>query len=121
MKFLIGKIDDLENLIDISNRITPPVITESNRTQSVNYTIGGATIIDRISNTHKMHIELTIPTIPDTEWNNIKAILKEMSFAIRWEGETHEVRLDGDIPTPVLVADSDSYLVGDIKLELDEL
>lgn len=121
MKFIICKKDDTDNAIDLSHRITPPAISETNRTQSVNYTIGGAAVIDRISSSVKRRIELTIPLIPKEEWDKIKVILREMSFLAFWEDKGCEVRLDGEIPTPVLAASGDSYTAGDIKLELEEI
>lgn len=121
MKFLIYKKDDAENIIDLSAVITPPAVSETNRTQSVNYTIGGATVIDRISNSLKRRMELTIPVITKEQWNSVKAVLNEMSFMVIWDGKTYEMRLDGEIPTPVITAGADSYLAGDIKLALDEM
>ena len=121
MKFLICRKDDTDNAVELSSRITPPVVTETNRTQSVNYTIGGAAVVDRISSTHKRHFEITIPVISKEEWDKIKAILREMSFLVFWEDKGYEVRLEGELPTPVITAGINSYTAGDIKLEFDEM
>lgn len=121
MKFIISLKDDIETSYDLSSRITPPVISETNRTQSVKYTIGGAAVVDRISNALKHRIELTIPVIPNDEWEKIKTILCEMSFMVYWDNKGYEMRLSGDLPTPVITAYQDSYIAGDIKLELEEM
>ena len=51
MQLKIYKGDDpvaVGTALDLSKAVLPPSVTSKNRTESVNYTLGGSAIIDRI-------------------------------------------------------------------------
>lgn len=125
MQLRIYKGDDptaADSSVDLSKVILPPSLTSKNRTESVNYTIGGAAVIDRVADIQKVRMELTFPLIGRELWSRLRnEFFTEMSFKALWDGHTYEMRVDGEIPTPVLVAKGSDYTASDIKITLEEL
>lgn len=114
MTFKIGDID-------VSKLVLPPEITDTFRSQSVNYTLNGSLVVDRISELTKKRITVQIPLIPGEQWTAIKAVIKPISFTVSVDSAEYTVHLDGDIPTPVLYADSDNIMCSDITLTFEEM
>lgn len=114
MTFKIGEID-------ISKLISPPEITDTFRSQSVNYTLNGSLIVDRISELMKKRIAVQIPLIAQKKWEEIKAVIRPISFEVSVDGAAYTVHLDGDLPTPVLYADGGEVMCGDISLTFEEM
>ncbi len=125
MQLKIYKGDDpvaVGTALDLSKAVLPPSVTSKNRTESVNYTLGGSAIIDRIADIQKVRMELTFPLITKELWERLKSeFFTEMSFKVLWDGHTYEMRVDGEIPTPVLFAKGQDYTAADIKITLEEL
>lgn len=107
--------------IDISRLILPPEITDTFRSQSVNYTLNGSLIVDRISELTKKKITVQIPLITQKQWNEIRAVIKPISFEISVDSAVYKVHLDGDMPTPVLYAGENEVMCGDISLTFEEM
>ncbi|MBP1543800.1 MAG: hypothetical protein J6A16_06870 [Oscillospiraceae bacterium] len=114
MIFMIGDID-------MGKLMIPPEISDTFRSQSVNYTLNGSAVIDRISEFTKKRISVQIPLIPSDKWAEIKAIITPMSFPVAVDDSTYTMRLDGDIPTPVIYTTEGGYLCGDISLVFEEV
>lgn len=114
MTFKIGDID-------VSKLILPPEMTDAFRSQSVNYTLNGSLVVDRISELSKKRISVQFPLIPLAKWEEIKAIIKPISFAVSVDSVSYTVHLDGDIPTPVLYADGEDIMCSDISLTFEEM
>ena len=111
-----------EGSVDLSSVILPPSLTSKNRTESVNYTLGGAAVVDRVADIRKVRMELTFPLISKELWERLRSeFLTQMSFKVLWDGHTYEMRVDGEIPTPVLTAKGTDYTAADIKITLEEL
>ena len=125
MQLKIYKGDDpvaVGTALDLSKAVLPPSVTSKNRTESVNYTLGGSAIIDRIADIQKVRMELTFPLITKELWERLKSeFFTEMSFKVLWDGHTYEMRVDGEIPTPVLFVKVQDYTAADIKITLEEL
>ncbi len=125
MQLKIYKGDDpvaVGTALDLSKAVLPPSVTSKNRTESVNYTLGGSAIIDRIADIQKVRMELTFPLITKELWERLKSeFFTEMSFKVLWDGHTYEMRVDGEIPTPVLFVKGQDYTAADIKITLEEL
>jgi hypothetical protein len=110
--------------INIANVCKPPRINQTHRSQSVNISLNGNTLIDRIGG-HKYSIIIEIPFIKDNLWYSIIPNLKLISFNVRFQfgGEilTRQFYLNGEIPSPVsFVKNNQAYFQG-ISLRLEEL
>lgn len=114
MTFKIGEID-------VSKLILPPDINDVFRSQSVNQTLNGSLVVDRISELSKKRIEVRFPMIPLEKWTEIKAVIKPITFSVSVDGDTYSVHLSGDIPTPVLFANGDEIMCSDISLTFEEM
>ncbi|MBP1578994.1 MAG: hypothetical protein J6B57_02785 [Oscillospiraceae bacterium] len=114
MTFKIGDID-------VSKLILPPEITDTFRSQSVNQTLNGSLVVDRISELSKKRIEVRFPMITLEKWTEIKAVIKPITFSVSVDSDTYSVHLSGDIPTPVLFANGDEIMCSDISLTLEEM
>ncbi len=114
---MVFKISD----IDVGKLILPPQITDVHRSQSVNYTLNGSCIIDRISAAAKKQIAVQIPLIDSAKWAEVKAVISLMSFAVTVDDTAYTMRLDGDIPTPVLYTTEGGYVCSDISLVFEEV
>lgn len=114
MIFMIGDID-------MGKLMIPPEISDTFRSQSVNYTLNGSAVIDRISEFAKKRISVQIPLIPNDKWTEIKAVITPMSFPVTVDDSTYTMRLDGDIPTPVIYTTEGGYFCGDISLVFEEV
>lgn len=114
MVFKIGELD-------VSKLILPPEIIDTFRSQSVNYTLNGSLVIDRISELTKRRITVQIPLISGEKWTELKETIRPISFAVSIDGAAYTVHLDGDLPTPVLYADGGEVMCGDITLTFEEM
>lgn len=114
---MLFKIGD----IDLGKLIIPPEITDVFRSQSVNYTLNGSAIIDRISEFSKKRITVQLPLIDSARWGEIKTVIAGMTFSVMVDSEIYTMRLDGDIPTPVIYTTEDGYFCGDISLTFEEV
>ncbi len=115
---MVFKIGDT----DVSKCVTPPQITEEYRSQSVNYTLNGSAVVDRIANYPKRRIEVTLCGMDKTAWEVIKKYLKsaaELSISI--DNENIPVYLDGGIPTPIIYAEKNGYVCSEIELAFEEM
>ena len=107
--------------IDISRYILPPEITDVFRSQSVAQTLNGSLVVDRISELTKTRVAVQIPLIPRAKWEEIKAAIKPISFAVSVDSKTYTVHLDCDIPTPILYADGADVMCSEISLTFEEM
>ena len=107
--------------IDISGYILPPDITDVFRSQSVAQTLNGSLVVDRISELTKTRISVQIPLISRAKWEQIKALIKPISFTVSVDSRAYTVHLDGDIPTPILYADGADVMCTDIALTFEEM
>lgn len=107
--------------IDISGYILPPDITDVFRSQSVAQTLNGSLVVDRISELTKTRISVQIPLISRAKWEQIKALIKPISFTVSVDSRVYTVHLDGDIPTPILYADGADVMCTDIALTFEEM
>lgn len=107
--------------IDVSAVILPPEITDTFRSQSINYTLNGSMIVDRISSFTKKRITVQIPLISGEKWAEIKEIIKPIAFTVSVGSAAYTVHLDGDIPTPMLYADGEDIMCSDITLTFEEM
>lgn len=114
MTFKIGDID-------VSKLILPPEMIDTFRSQSVNYTLNGSLVVDRISELTKKRITVQIPLIPSDKWEEIKTVIKPISFSVSVDSTSYTVHLEGDIPTPVLYADGANIMCSDISLTFEEM
>lgn len=114
---MVLKIGD----IDVSKLILPPDISDTFRSQSVNQTLNGSLVVDRISELCKKRISVQFPLIPRAKWEEIKAVIKPIAFSVSVDSKTYSVHLSGDIPTPVLYADGDDVMCSDISLIFEEM
>lgn len=114
MIFKIGEID-------VGKLIIPPEISDTFRSQSVNYTLDGSAVIDRVSALSKTHIVVQIPLIDSVKWAEIKAVIAAISFPVTVDEKTYTMHLDGDIPTPVIYTADGGYICGDIALSFEEV
>lgn len=114
MTFKIGDID-------VSSLILPPEMSDTFRSQSVNQTLNGSLVVDRISELTKKSITVQIPLISNESWLQIKTVIRPISFTVSVDSVTYTVHLDGDIPTPVLYADGDDIMCSDISLTFEEV
>lgn len=115
---MVFKIGDT----DVSKCVTPPQITEEYRSQSVNHTLNGSAVVDRIANYPKRRIEVTLSGVDKAVWEPLKAYLKSAAeLNITIDGEVISVYLDGGIPTPIIYAVNDDYLCSEIELAFEEM
>lgn len=103
---MILKIGD----IDVSKFILPPDIADTFRSQSVNQTLNGSLVVDRISELSKKRISVQFPIVPLAKWEEIKTVIKPITFNVSVDSSVYSVHLSGDIPTPVLYADGDDVM-----------
>jgi hypothetical protein len=110
--------------ISIVNFCNPPQINKTHRSQAVNTSLNGYTLIDRIGG-HKFSIHVEIPFITSTIWYVMVASLESVAFNIRFDfgGETHSkfFRLDGDIPSPMIFSKNNQSYYSGISLKLEEM
>lgn len=106
---------------DISGYILPPDIADVFRSQSVAQTLNGSLVVDRISELTKTRISVQIPLISRAKWEQIKALIKPISFTVSVDSRVYTVHLDGDIPTPILYADGADVMCTDIALTFEEM
>ena len=114
MVFKIGEMD-------VSKLILPPEITDTFRSQSVNYTLNGSIIVDRISELTKKRITVQMPLISQKQWDEIKSVIRPISFTVSIDSAVYTVHLDGDLPAPVLYADGGEVMCGNITLTFEEM
>ena len=114
MTFKIGDID-------VSKIILPPDMSDTFRSQSVNNTLNGSLVVDRISELTKKKITVQIPLISGEQWSAIKSVIRPISFTVSVDSVSYTVHLDGDIPTPVLYAVGDNIMCSDISLTFEEV
>lgn len=114
MVFKIGEID-------VSKFIQPPEITDTFRSQSVNQTLNGSLVVDRISELTKKRITVQLPLVTKAKWEEIKAVITPISFSVSIDGTSWTVHLDGDLPTPILYADGEDIMCSDISLTFEEM
>ena len=114
---MVLKIGD----VDVSKYILPPDIADTFRSQSVNQTLNGSLVVDRISELSKKRISVQFPIVPLAKWEEIKAIIKPITFNVSVDSSVYSVHLSGDIPTPVLYADDDDVMCSEISLVFEEM
>lgn len=114
---MVLKIGD----IDVSGLILPPSIDDTFRSQAVNQTLNGSLVVDRISELSKKRISVQFPLIPLAKWEEIKAVIKPITFNVSVDSKTYSVHLSGDIPTPVLFANGEDVMCSDISLVFEEM
>lgn len=114
---MVFKIGD----IDVSKLILPPDITDTFRSQSVAQTLNGSLVVDRISEFTKKRISVTFPVVLLSKWEEIKEVIKPISFAVSIDSKSYTVHLDGDMPTPILYADGSNTMCSDISLTFEEM
>ena len=114
---MVLKIGD----IDVSKFALPPDIADTFRSQSVNQTLNGPLVVDRISEYTKRRITVQLPLLPKSKWEEIKAVITPISFSVSIDGTTWTVHLDGDLPTPILYADGEDIMCSDISLIFEEM
>ena len=107
--------------IDVSKYILPPDIADTFRSQSVNQTLNGSLVVDRISELSKKRISVQFPIIPLAKWEEIKAVIKPITFNVSVDSSVYSVHLSGDIPTPVLYADGEDVMCSEISLVFEEM
>lgn len=107
--------------IDVSKLILPPDISDTFRSQSVNQTLNGSLVVDRVSELCKKRISVQFPIISLAKWEEIKAVIKPITFNVSVDSKNYSVHLSGDIPTPVLYADGDDVMCSDISLIFEEM
>lgn len=110
---MILKIGD----IDVSKFILPPDIADTFRSQTLN----GSLVVDRISELSKKRISVQFPIVPLAKWEEIKAVIKPITFNVSVDSSVYSVHLSGDIPTPVLYADGDDVMCSEISLVFEEM
>ncbi len=115
---MVFKIGDT----DVSRCVTPPQITEEYRSQSVNHTLNGSAVVDRIANYPKRRIEVTLGVMDKAAWEALKAYLKSAAeLNITIDGEVISVYLDGGIPTPIIYAKKGGYMCAGMELAFEEM
>ena len=116
------KIGDGTTMLDISKFIQPPSIDDTFRSQSVNKTLNGSLVVDRISELTKKSIAIQLPMIPLEKWTEIKQVITPITFKVQVDDKEYTMHLDGDtLPTPVLFADSENIMCSDISLTFEEM
>jgi hypothetical protein len=116
------KIGDGTTMLDISKFIQPPSIDDTFRSQSVNKTLNGSLVVDRISELTKKRIAIQLPMITLEKWTEIKQVITPITFKVQVDDKEYTMHLDGDtLPTPVLFADGENIMCSDISLTFEEM
>lgn len=110
----------------IDSMIFPPHISDKWRARSVEYSLDGTALEDRLGGTKKV-IKLPFGIISQTKWENLKTILSQKTISVSGNigklnvGGTYRLA-DDEVPTPVLyVEKSEEYMCQPFTITIEEV
>lgn len=112
------------NGIDITDKVTKADLQEKCRSESVEYTLSGNALIDRIGG-FKQALNISLGLVEYNVYKEISDILKQISFKVTIiiENETKEyiMHLADKLPVPTPVKISGREYLTDINLTFEEV
>lgn len=111
--------------INVERHILAPKITDKYRARSVEYSLNGTALEDRLGGTKK-ELEISLGVTPQSVWESLKKVLTEKTISVSGYVGGLDIsgtyRLsDDDIPTPILYVDGSSYVCEPLSFTLEEV
>lgn len=111
--------------IAVDSMIMPPYIADKYRARSVEYSLNGTALEDRLGGTKK-EVKLSFGVISQNQWESLKTVLTQKNISVSGyvgglnAGGTYRLA-DDNVPTPVLYVENSVYMCQPFSVTIEEV
>lgn len=111
--------------ITIDSFVAPPQYSDKYRARSVQYSLNGTALEDRLGDTKK-EVKLSFGVISQNVWQSLKAVISQKTFTVSGYvgslnfGGTYRLA-DDNVPTPILYDNNGIYMCRPFSITIEEV